>query len=89
MISRVVETTQFKKSFSLLPSSVQEVFFDVFELFITNPEHKSLRTHLLRDTLSGRYAFSIDAKYRCIFRLSPDKTEVVLFDIGDHSIYRR
>ncbi len=89
MILKVVETSQFKKSFAGLPTHIQDAFILAFEIFLEDPFDTSLRLHPLQENLSGKMSFSVDEIYRCIVRITKQDTEVILFDIGDHSIYHR
>ena len=89
MISNVVETSQFKKNFATLPLHLQDAFILAFEIFLEDPYDPALALHPLRENLAGKMAFSIDGENRCIIRMTKDDTEVILFDIGDHSIYSR
>lgn len=47
---------------------VKERFWKKLKLFVKDPFHPQLRTHKLSGKLKGLWAFSIDYKYRVIFR---------------------
>ena len=55
-------------------------------LFESNRKHPSLRTHKLKGSLAEYWAYSINYQYRILFRFI-NNHEVLLLDIGTHSIY--
>lgn len=64
--------------------SIQEL-----AVFRENPLDTSLNTHALSGNLSGLYSFSVLPDLRILFRFTKkDKTEVLLYDIGTHEIYK-
>ncbi len=58
-------------------------------LFRENPLDTSFNTHALSGKLSGLYSFSVLSDLRILFRfIKKDKSEVLLYDIGSHEIYK-
>ncbi len=77
---------RFKRSFKKLPKNLQESTWRKIEIFRESPFHPSLKTHKL--AIENLWAFSVDFKNRIIFSFL-DSSEVLLVNIGDHSIYRK
>jgi len=48
--------------------------------------HKTLKVHKLHGRLRGYWSFSINYKYRIIFRYV-EKNTIAIVTVGDHSIY--
>ena len=77
----------FFKSFQRLPRSIQVQAKKKDEWFRQNPFDQRLRIHKLKGELSGAWAYSINRRYRVLFRfLNGD--EVIYYDVGTHDIYR-
>ena len=57
------------------------------ELFKNEKNHKLLKIHKLHGKMSGYFSFSVNYKFRIVFRYET-KTEMVLLDIDDHDIYK-
>ena len=47
----------------------------------------TLETHKLHGKLKEFYSFSIDSKFRIVFRFITGK-KVIFLDVGDHDVYR-
>lgn len=77
----------FIKSFNKLEPSLQEEMLEKIKLFEDKENHKSLQVHKLKGALADKYSFSINYKYRIVFRYL-SKKEVVFLAIGDHDVYR-
>ena len=83
-------TLYYKPSFvrqlkSLETELIDEVL-EKIELFRNEKNLGSLKIHKLHGKLAGRYNFSVNYKYRIVFRYQ-SKKEVVFLAIGDHDIY--
>ena len=76
-------TRKFKKRFKLLNSKIQNQFFKRINLFLSDPNHPSLKSHPLKGNLIGCRAFSITGNYRVTYRII-SKTEIRIIDIGTH-----
>lgn len=71
-----------KKLSDSLNSKTQEAI-DIFRADINDPR---LHLHKLHGRFQNCWAFSVDSKYRIIFRYG-GKSEVILITVGDHDIY--
>jgi mRNA-degrading endonuclease YafQ of YafQ-DinJ toxin-antitoxin module len=60
-----------------------EEAINIFRADIDDPR---LRLHKLHGRFRNCWAFSVDYKYRIIFRYGKDD-EVILITVGDHDIY--
>lgn len=49
--------------------------------------HQKLKVHKLHGKMKDVYSFSVNYKYRILFKYS-DKNTVVLLTLGDHQIYQ-
>lgn len=77
----------FVRQLKKLPQSLRQEINEKIALFAENPVHPFLKTHKLKGVLAGRWSFSVNYKYRIVFRyLSEDKA--VLLAVGDHDIYK-
>jgi mRNA interferase RelE/StbE len=85
---KISYTPHFNEKFRLLPSKVQKMARDVFDLVIEDPFHPNLRTHILQRRLANYHSISVDSNYRIICRIFESRREVVLHDTGTHEIYR-
>lgn len=79
----------FRIDYRNLRKDVQVLVPDILRSLAEDPFTTFLRTHPLRDRLSGYYACSIDDEYRIIMRISHKNREIRLFDVGNHDIYKR
>lgn len=84
----IKRTNQFKKNYQALPNYLKEKFKTNFEKFIIDQYDLSLKTHKLKWKLSGYLSSSINDDYRFISKIDTQKTEIVLVNIWNHSIYR-
>jgi len=58
------------------------------KLFLTNPQHPSLRMHRLTGKLSDYYSIAVDRSVRIILKRKKDTW--ILTDIGTHNeVYRQ
>jgi len=86
-IRRIYPTPRFKRSFRALPRTIQKRVAQREGLFGGNPFDPRLDTHQLKGRLKGLWSYSVDFRYRVLFRFI-DGDAVIYYDIGDHSIYR-
>ena len=66
---------------------VKEVL-DKIRLLKNKTSHHTLRIHKLHGPLSNYHSFSVNYQIRIIFKFEPGK-EIVLFNIGNHDIYKK
>ncbi|MDP3764617.1 MAG: type II toxin-antitoxin system mRNA interferase toxin, RelE/StbE family [bacterium] len=80
-------SSNFKRAYRKLVWRVQKKAEQKEVLFRQNPFFPLLKTHKLHGRLKEFYSFSIDAKYRIVFKLVAAHKAVFL-DVGDHDVYR-
>lgn len=76
----------FKKRVKALPRNLRDKIEFKTALFIEYPFHMSLGTHKLHGRMDGKWAFSINKKYRVAFEFVSDDL-VRFLDVGTHDIY--
>lgn len=79
-------TPQFRRSFKKLEKGLQTEALEKIELFKDMKNHKTLKVHILKGRLKGKYSFSVNYKVRIIFTYL-STSEVALMMIGTHDIY--
>lgn len=77
---------KFRESYKTLPLPVKVRAEKREKIFRKNPFHPVLRAHKLKGRLADLYSFSVDAKYRILFRFHAGGA--IFLDVGDHDIYR-
>ncbi|MBU3918493.1 type II toxin-antitoxin system RelE/ParE family toxin [Patescibacteria group bacterium] len=77
---------RFFKSLEKLPEFIQEKAEEKDDIFRQNAFHPLLQTHKLKGKLKNYCSYSVDNKYRVLFRFK-NKNKVIYFDIGTHDIY--
>lgn len=89
MIKTIKITSQFSGKFKLLPKEEKLAAVEEIKYFKENPFSPSLDTHPLKEKFAGFYSFSVLPNLRIMFRFSKsDQSEVILYDIGPHEIYK-
>jgi addiction module RelE/StbE family toxin len=68
----------------LSPKTIDEVE-EKIKLFKTGTHDKELRVHKLHGRLAGRHSFSVNYRYRIVYRILGQ--EYTLLDIGTHEVY--
>jgi len=84
---KIYFSSRFARSYKKLPSKVKEIAAKKEKIFRKNPFDVRLKAHKLRGGLKKFWSFSIDDKYRIIFRFQ-DRETVLFYSVGDHSIYK-
>jgi mRNA-degrading endonuclease YafQ of YafQ-DinJ toxin-antitoxin module len=77
---------QFGREYRQLPVGVKEKAKKKEQIFRKNPFDTRLKTHKLKGRLDEFWAFSIDYRYRIIFKFQ-DKNTARFYTTGDHSLY--
>ena len=77
----------FLYTFKKLSPSLQTEAREKIALFKNRVNHKQLQVHKLHGKMQDRLSFSINNKYRIVFRWE-EKDLAVLLTIGDHDVYR-
>jgi len=86
-IRKIHYTSDFEKLYRSLPVNLRKLTDKKDALFRTNPFTSSLETHKLTGELKNYWSFSVNKKYRVLFRFISDD-EVIFYDIGNHDMYR-
>ena len=76
----------FVRQYKKLPKALKQETKEKIDLFCVDPNHSFLKTHKLKGRLKGRYSFSVNYKYRVVFRYETKNTAVLLA-VGDHEVY--
>lgn len=79
-------SNRFEKEFKRLDKTIKELFIEKAKLFSEDFRHVSLKTHKLHGAMSSYHSFSVNNKYRVIFRFV-DNATIELYSIGNHDIY--
>lgn len=69
--------------------SLNKVIKERFRLFTKNPDDTRIKTHPLRRSLKGKFAFSIDDDIRIIFEWMGKRTARFLAIGGHKEVYGR
>ena len=83
---KIIYSPEFLRRYNGLPKQVKEKAEKREEIFLSNPFDRRLKTHKLSGELNGFWVFSVDFKYRIIFKFE-DSNKVRFYTIGGHSIY--
>ncbi len=83
----IIYTAEFIKLYKKLPQKIKTLAQQKEELFIENPFNPQLRTHKLQGRLYGYLAFSVNFRYRIVFRFR-EANSVYFVAIGGHEVYK-
>ena len=86
MAKRIFYDSDFVKNVKKLPPQIRDKLKESELIFRIDPFSPQLKTHKLHGKMKNYYAFSINYKYRVIFKLV-EKNIVVFVSIGTHEIY--
>lgn len=86
-ISAIHYTSDFEKSYRLLPENLKRIVDKKDAIFRVNAFASSLKTHKLGGELKDYWSFSINKKYRVLFRFIKDD-KVIFYEVGTHDIYK-
>ncbi|MEK7161564.1 MAG: type II toxin-antitoxin system mRNA interferase toxin, RelE/StbE family [Patescibacteria group bacterium] len=86
-IVKIHYSSGFLRALRKLPVEPSRELDERIELFKSDCFHSRLKTHKLKGTLQGHWAFSLNYRYRILFEFV-GKGEVLFEDTGDHSIYQ-
>jgi len=78
---------KFIKNYKRLQSELKAEIIKKIELFKNRENHKMLDVHKLHGKMKDRYSFSVNYRYRIVFRYE-DKNTAALLTVGDHDIYQ-
>ena len=76
----------FNRQRKLAPLAIKVAFREALELFLDDPDHPSLRNHLLRNKFSGFGSINVNEDWRALFKIRKTKTQTVItfYLLGTH-----
>lgn len=80
-------SSHFQRAYQSLDVQIRKKAEKRESVFRKNPFGAVLKTHKLQGKLREFYSFSIDNKFRIVFKLV-DRSKAVFLDVGDHDMYR-
>lgn len=83
----ILYSPTFAKNYKKIPILIRKKAEKKEKIFRIDPFTPSLKTHKLTGKLSEYWSFSVDYKYRIVFRFISTQ-KVLLVDVGTHSVYR-
>ena len=87
----IVYSPNFVKKFKKVKkknSALANEILEKIKEFKNKDNHEYLKVHATKGKLRGYYSFSVNYKYRILFKYLNKKTEAYLITFGDHSIYQ-
>ncbi len=84
---RISVTPSFLKQFKKLDIGLREEAIEKLEILKDTQNHISLKVHKLHGKLNGKWSFSVNYQIRIVFDYL-DASEIVLYAIGSHDVYR-
>jgi len=75
------------KLFKKKHPAMREQYLKTILLLGQNPFHPSLRLHKLKGRLNLYQSVSINMQYRILIYFIIQDDQIILIDIGDHSLY--
>lgn len=85
---RIFYSPQFEREYRKLFSETKEKAKEKEKVFRKDPFDPQLKTHKLHGRLNDFWAFSIDYRFRIVFKFF-EKNEVKFYAVGDHSMYKK
>ena len=82
---KIFYSSGFLRSFKRLPLEIQNIYRSKEEIFRQDQFDPRLRTHKLKGR--NEWSFLVTYKIRVIFIFVKD--DILLVNVGDHSIYRK
>ena len=84
---KIIYIPQFFRHYKKLPKELQKEVQEKIEFFRKDPNHPFLKVHKLKGHLKRCYSFSVNYRYRIVFKYL-SKKEAVLLCVGDHEVYK-
>lgn len=84
---RIFYHSKFIRQYKKLPTEIKLLAKSRELIFKEDPLDARLKTHKLLGDLSGSLSFSINYKYRIIFKYINEEKDVKFYEIGNHDIY--
>lgn len=79
--------SRFLRKFKKLNKDIKNLIADKEDIFKFDPFDSRLKTHKLHGILNDSFSFSINYKYRIIFKYINNDKDVIFYEIGNHDIY--
>lgn len=86
-IRSIEASSRFKKSLRHLPPAIQNKLDARDQWFRQNAFDPRLKTHQLKGKREGFWSYSVDYRYRVVFKFARNDV-VVYVDVGTHDVYR-
>ena len=83
---QIFHSSKFAREYRALPDGIRLSLEQKIILFRKNPFDRQLKTHKLSGRFSRFWSFSVNQKYRVIFRFIKNNA-IWFLSVGDHSIY--
>lgn len=80
--------SRYLRSFRKLPPAIRQKIREREVIFRSNPFDARLKTHKLHGEFNGFWAYSIEYRYRVVFRFI-NGSQALFFDVGLHPVYRK
>lgn len=86
-ISRIDYTNKFLKQLKKAPVKIRAAFRKRLETFISNPQDKILRNHVLKGTMYGYRSINVTGDWRALYsEQQQNGKEIIVFEmLGTHS----
>ena len=84
---RIYAASSFTRSVKKLPLTIRDKLRKRDQIFRRDPFDSCLDTHKLRGNLKDHWSYSVDRRYRVLFKFV-DGDEIVYYDVGTHGVYR-
>lgn len=79
---------RFLREYHTLEPRLQEEVREKVALFNDPKSHRHLKVHPLRGRMKGRWSFSVNYKYRIVFKyIGKGKKHAALLSVSDHATY--
>ena len=80
-------TSQFVRAYSRLDVDLKAEVKEKIGLFKEPSNHEMLKVHKLHGRLKDSHSFSVNYKYRIVFRYI-GKDSVAIISVGNHEVYK-
>lgn len=89
MIKKFHYSPLFEKNLRRLERDTRLEVIEELDSFAENPNQPQFRIHPLKEKFGGWLSLTVASDLLIIFKFAgPDQSEVILYDIGAHEIYK-
>lgn len=89
MIKQIYTTQRFKKKLSYYSREERISIQEDLLFFMEKPEDPVFEVHSLREKYAGFFSMCLQSNLRIMFKFKNNEmTEIILYDIGGHEIYK-